>query len=228
MHAHVSICVRLFLGDILDTALSNLESFSLLKAHSWYHFPLLLFKNCIYFFYWRKIALQNFFVLCQTSTWISYRYTCIPSLLKLHPIFVPTSPLQVDTGPLIEFSEPFSKFLLAMYFTYGNVSLCPNQLCWRSWSWMVLWRSTRPFRTPKKDVLFIIGDWTAKVGSQEIPGVTGKFGLGIWNEAEQRLIEFCQENAGHSKHLLPTTQEKTLHMDITRWSTLKSDWLYSL
>ena len=122
MHAHVSICVRLFLGDILDTALSNLESFSLLKAHSWYHFPLLLFKNCIYFFYWRKIALQNFFVLCQTSTWISYRYTCIPSLLKLHPIFVPTSPLQVDTGPLIEFSEPFSKFLLAMYFTYGNVS----------------------------------------------------------------------------------------------------------
>ena len=49
--------------------------------------------------------------------------------------------------------------------------------------------------TPKKDVLFIIGDWNAKVGSQEIPGVTGKFGLGIRNEAGQRLIEFCQENA---------------------------------
>ena len=49
--------------------------------------------------------------------------------------------------------------------------------------------------TPKKDVLFIIGDWNAKVGSQETPGVTGKFGLGIQNEAEQRLIEFCQENA---------------------------------
>ena len=49
--------------------------------------------------------------------------------------------------------------------------------------------------TPKKDVFFIIGDWNAKVGSQETPGVTGKFGLGIWNEAEQRLIEFCQENA---------------------------------
>ena len=48
--------------------------------------------------------------------------------------------------------------------------------------------------TPKKDVLFIIGDWNAKVGSQETPGVTGKFGLGIWNEAGQRLIEFCQEN----------------------------------
>ena len=48
--------------------------------------------------------------------------------------------------------------------------------------------------TPKKDVLFIIGDWNAKVGSQETRGVTGKFGLGIQNEAGQRLIEFCQEN----------------------------------
>ena len=49
--------------------------------------------------------------------------------------------------------------------------------------------------TPKKDVLFIIGDWNAKVGRQETPGVTGKFGLGIWNEVGQRLIEFYQENA---------------------------------
>ena len=49
--------------------------------------------------------------------------------------------------------------------------------------------------TPKKDVLFTIGDWNAKLGSQEPPGVTGKFGLGIWNEVGQRLIDFCQENA---------------------------------
>ena len=49
--------------------------------------------------------------------------------------------------------------------------------------------------TPKKDVLFITGDWNAKVGSQETPGVTGKFGLGVQNEAGQRLIDFCQENA---------------------------------
>ena len=49
--------------------------------------------------------------------------------------------------------------------------------------------------TTKKDVLFIIGDWNAKVGSQEIHGVTGKFGFGVQNEAGQRLIEFCQENA---------------------------------
>ena len=77
--------------------------------------------------------------------------------------------------------------------------------------------------TPKKDVLFIIGDWNAKVGSQETPGVTGKFGLGIRNEAGQRVIEFCQENAlVIAKHPLPT-QEKILHMDITRWSTPKSD-----
>ena len=60
---------------------------------------------------------------------------------------------------------------------------------------MVLWRSTRSSRTnTKKDVLFIIGDLNAKVGSQEIPGVTGKFGLGVQNEAGQRLTEFCQEN----------------------------------
>ena len=49
--------------------------------------------------------------------------------------------------------------------------------------------------TPKEDVLFIIGDWNAKVGSQETPGVTGIFGLGMWNEAGQRLREFCQQNA---------------------------------
>ena len=77
--------------------------------------------------------------------------------------------------------------------------------------------------TPKKDVLFLIGDWNAKVGSQETPGVTGKFGLGIQNEAGQRLIVLPRERTGHSKHPLPKTQEKTLYMDITRWSTPKSD-----
>ena len=76
---------------------------------------------------------------------------------------------------------------------------------------------------PNKDVLFIIGDWNAKIRSQETPGVTGKFGLGVQNEAGHRLIECCQENNSHNKHPLPTTQEKTLHMDITRWPTLKSD-----
>ena len=63
--------------------------------------------------------------------------------------------------------------------------------------------------TPTKDVLSSIGDWNAQVGSQETPGVTGKLGLGVQNEACQRLIEFCQECTGHSKHPLPITQKKT-------------------
>ena len=77
--------------------------------------------------------------------------------------------------------------------------------------------------TPKKDVLFIIGDWNAKVGSQETPGVTGKFSLGVQNEAGKRLIEFCQENTLVIAIPSSKTQEKTLHMDITRWSIPKSD-----
>ena len=77
--------------------------------------------------------------------------------------------------------------------------------------------------TPKKDVLFIIRDWNANVGSQETPGITGKFGLGLQNEAGQRLIEFCQENALVIANTLFQKHEKTPHMDITRWSTPKSD-----
>ena len=69
--------------------------------------------------------------------------------------------------------------------------------------------------THEKDVLFLIGDWNAKVGSQETPGVTGIFGLGAQNEAGQRLRVLQRERTGHSKHPLPTTQEKTLHMNIT-------------
>ena len=77
---------------------------------------------------------------------------------------------------------------------------------------------------PQKNVLCIIGDWNAKVGNQEIAGVRGKFGLGVQNEAEQRLIEFCQEKALVTANtLFQQHKEKTLHMDITRWSTLKSD-----
>ena len=71
--------------------------------------------------------------------------------------------------------------------------------------------------THKKDVLFITGDWNGKVGSQEIPGVKGKFDLGVQNEAGQRLREFSRERTGHSKNPLPTTREKTPPMDITRW-----------
>ena len=77
--------------------------------------------------------------------------------------------------------------------------------------------------TSKKDVLFIMGDWNAKVGSQEIPGVTGKFTLGVQNEAGQRLTEFCQENTLVITNTLFQQHKRRLHIDITRWSTLKSD-----
>ena len=81
---------------------------------------------------------------------------------------------------------------------------------------------------PKRDVLFIIGDGNTKVGSQELSGVTGKFGLGVQNEEGQRLIEFCQENTLVIANTLFQQHEKTLHMDITRWPILKADWLYFL
>ena len=82
--------------------------------------------------------------------------------------------------------------------------------------------------TPNKDVLFIIGDWNAKVGSQEIPGGTGKLGFGVKNEVGQRLTEFCQENALVIANTDFQQHKRTLHMDITRWSILRSYWLYSL
>ena len=65
--------------------------------------------------------------------------------------------------------------------------------------------------TPKKDVLFIIGDWNEKVGNQETPGVTGKFGLGVQNESGQRLIEFCQENALVIANTLFQQQKRRLY-----------------
>ena len=74
-----------------------------------------------------------------------------------------------------------------------------------------------------KVVLFILGDWNAKVESQETPGVTGKFGLGMQNVAGKKTYRVLPRKCtGHSKHPLPTTQEKTLHKDITRWPTPKS------
>ena len=65
--------------------------------------------------------------------------------------------------------------------------------------------------TPKKDVLFIVGDWNAKVGSQEIPGVTGKFGLGEQNEEGQRLTQLCQENALVIANTLFQQHERQIH-----------------
>ena len=77
--------------------------------------------------------------------------------------------------------------------------------------------------TPQEDVLFIIGDLNVKVGSQEIARVTGEFGLSTKQSRSKANRVLPRKCTGHSKHPLPTTQEKTLHIDITRWSTLKSD-----
>ena len=76
--------------------------------------------------------------------------------------------------------------------------------------------------TPKKDVIFIIGVRNANVGSQKIHGVTGKFGLGVQNEAGQMLTVFCQRNTLVIANTL-FQQHKILHMDITRWSIPKSE-----
>ena len=77
--------------------------------------------------------------------------------------------------------------------------------------------------TPPQNFLFIRGDWNAKVGGQETPGVSGKFGLGVQKEAGQRLIEFCKENALVIANTFFQQHKRRLHMDITRWSTPKSD-----
>ena len=74
--------------------------------------------------------------------------------------------------------------------------------------------------TPQKDVLFIIRDWNAKVGSQETLGITGKFGLGVWNEAGQRLIEFCQENTLVIENTLFQQHKKRLYT----WASLDGQY----
>ena len=84
-------------------------------------------------------------------------------------------------------------------------------------------KTYKTFRTnTKKDVLFTTGNWNAKVGNEEIPGVTGKFGLGVQNESGQRLTEFCQEKTLVIVITL-FQQEMTPFMDMSRWSTTKSD-----
>ena len=77
--------------------------------------------------------------------------------------------------------------------------------------------------TAQRYVLFIIGDWNAKIGSQEVFGVTSKFGLGVQNEAGQRVAEFCQEKTSVIANTLFEQHDRTLLLDITRWSTPKSD-----
>ena len=101
--------------------------------------------------------------------------------------------------------KPFNTMVIQVYAPTSNAQEAEVEWCYEDLQDLVE-------QTPQKDVLFIIGDWNAKVGSQETPGVTGKFGLGMWNEAGQRLIEFCQENAlVIANTLFHNTREDSTH-----------------
>ena len=109
-------------------------------------------------------------------------------------------------------------------------SLCPIQQQWRSWSWTVLWRTTRPFRTnTQKGCPFHYRGLECKSRKSRNTWSNRQIWPGNveWSRAKAVRV-LPREHTGHSKHPLPTTQDKTLHMAITRWSTPKSDWLYSL
>ena len=116
-------------------------------------------------------------------------------------------------------SKPFSITVIQVYTSTSNA----EEAEWFYEDWQDLLELT-----PQKDVFFITGDWNAKIGSQELPGVTGKFDLGVQNEVGQRLTEFCQENALVIANTLIQQHKRRLYTwDITRWSTPKTDWLYS-
>ena len=113
---------------------------------------------------------------------------------------------------------------------HSNPRLCPNQLRWKDLQDLLE-------LTPKKDVLFIKGGWNAKVGSEETPGVTGKLGVGVRNEAEQRLIEFCQENTlviantlfqQHKRRLYTWTSPDGQHQDQTDYILCSQRWRSSI
>ena len=110
---------------------------------------------------------------------------------------------------------------------HSNPSLCPHQNAeGAEVEWFHKNLQDLLEITPKKDVLFIIVDWNAKVVSQETNLTSLALEYRMNQEKANRVLP--RECTGHSKHPLPTTKEKTWHMDITRWWILKSDWLYSL
>ena len=106
----------------------------------------------------------------------------------------------------------------------------PRQVCWRSWSQMDLWRPTKPSRTniQKRCPLHYRGLECKSIKSRNTWSNRQIWSWSTeWSRPKAKRV-LPREHTGHSKHPLPTTQEKTLHMDITKWLTLKSDWLYSL
>ena len=125
-----------------------------------------------------------------------------------------------------EWSQFISK---ANHSLSSNPSLCSNHWCGRSWSWTVLWRPKRPSRTnTKQRCPFHHRGLECK--SRKSRDILSNRKVWPWNKMKRcksyKILP--REHTGHSKHSLPTTQEMTLHMDITRKSIPKSDWLYSL
>ena len=112
---------------------------------------------------------------------------------------------------------------------HGNPSLCPtNNVEKAEVEWFYEDLQHLFGLIPKKDVLFIIGDWNAKVGSQDTWSNSQIWPWSMeWHRAKANRV-LPREHTGHSKHSLPTTQEKTLHKNIHIQSIMKSDWLYSL
>ena len=118
--------------------------------------------------------------------------------------------------------KPFNITVIQVY--------TPNQQCWRSWSSIVLWRPTRPSKTNTQKIcpFHYRGP---ECRSRKSRNTWSNNQIWPWSTKWSRVKPnrvLPREHTGHSKHPLPTTQEMTLHMDITRWSILKSDWLYSL
>ena len=112
---------------------------------------------------------------------------------------------------------------------HSNTCLGPKHLCQRRWSWPILWRPTRPRNKILKRCLFHRKGLECK--SRKSRNIWSNRHIWPWNAEWSRAKTnwvLPRKCTGHSKHPLPTTQEKTLHMDITRWSTPKLDWLYSL
>jgi len=101
-------------------------------------------------------------------------------------------------------SKPFNITVIQFYALTSNAEEAEVERCYEDLQDLVE-------LTPKKDALFITGDWNAKVGCQEIPRVTGKFGLGVQNEAGQRLTEFCQENVLVIANTLFQQHKRTLY-----------------
>ena len=105
-------------------------------------------------------------------------------------------------------SKPFNITAIQVFAQITDVGEVEvDQFCENPQDLLELTPKTRWFKKKKerKDILFLTGDWNAKIGSQRIPGVTGKFGLGVQNKVEQRLRVLSREHTGQSKHPLPTT-----------------------